>query len=170
MCQADPFVMDWHGSCDGGTCLGGLRDGDSCTIDDDCAKDVHVFGADIVPGSSQDETKYEIQEIVVGCNQSPAFDNYSPALEIKNSRWGDIVLDCAVNPCPAPDGSVDLVTDVTGVLNKFQNLTPSPSKARADVEPEVPDFEVNISDVIFVLNAFGGDPYPFSDPVPCPPS
>ena len=61
-----------------------------------------------------------------------------------------------------------MTTDVTSVLQKFQNVD-GPEKARADVEPSVVDFVINIADVTHILNAFGGEPYPFtqSAAVPC---
>ena len=68
-----------------------------------------------------------------------------------------------------PDNRVDVVTDVTVVLEKFRNLVATPAKSRADVEPALPDGQINISDVTFVLNAFGGADYPFTPTVsPCP--
>ena len=120
-----------------------------------------VGDANIVPNAV-----YEVEAVACDCETSP-----SEALLIRTSIWGD-----AVGPyggCPAgysqPDNSVDIVTDVTALLSKFQNLLESPTKAQSDLEPEQPDRQNNISDVTFALNAFGGAEYPFSSPTRCPP-
>ena len=71
-------------------------------------------------------------------------------------------------PCPPPDASVDITTDVTSILSKFRNVG-GPTKSRADLEPALPDGLVNISDVTFCLNAFSGDGFAFAaDANPCP--
>ncbi len=75
------------------------------------------------------------------------------------------------DPCGPPDDSVDVTTGVTSVLNKFRNLPGAPIKARSDLDFNLPDNLVNISDVTMALNAFGGFPYPFDGPPlvdPCP--
>ena len=80
-----------------------------------------------------------------------------------------MVENCSSLLCPGPDNSVDVVTDVTAVLDKFRNFAASPAKSRADLEPALPDGQINISDVTFVLNAFSGADYPFTPTAtPCP--
>ncbi|UCC29870.1 MAG: hypothetical protein JSU86_16895 [Phycisphaerales bacterium] len=76
------------------------------------------------------------------------------------------MADCTTCPCGPPDGVVGIPSDVTAVLDKFRNLAP-PSvpcaaaiKAGADVEPELPDWLVGMADVMCVLDAFRGSPYP----------
>ncbi len=121
---------------------------------------VHVYHEYVVP-----EGSYEVQTVVQGDGGI-----YSSPLSLTTSRWGDLVKDCATTPCGAPDGQVDVSTDVTAVLDKFKNLDGAPGKARADVEPGTPDGLVNISDVTFVLDAFRGFDYPFvPGPPPCTP-
>ncbi len=73
------------------------------------------------------------------------------------------------------EGTVDVTNDVLGVLDKFANVN-SLQKARADLEPggdgdnNGPDFKVNVAnDVLFALDAFTGDPYPFAPGDPCSP-
>ena len=87
--------------------------------------------------------------------------NYSTPTVIQTSIWGDVVGNDSLE---APDDSVDIISDVTLTLNKFQNFITGPLKSQADVEPAEVDFQVNISDVTFVLNAFCGDPYFFTGP------
>jgi hypothetical protein len=62
------------------------------------------------------------------------------------------------------------VYDVTAAVDKFRNKFGAPIKPRADVDPNVPDGKINItSDVTRLVDAFAGDPYPFSGPGTCPP-
>ncbi len=81
------------------------------------------------------------------------------ALALTQNVWVDVVKDCSTNPCGAPDGITDFV-DVSAILDKFKNLTGNVIKARADIEPKVPDQLVNITDVAFCLGAFLGQTYP----------
>ena len=101
----------------------------------------------------------------------PHLDSIQMSLvPFETSRWGDVVADCSTDPCGVPDGSVDVVTDVTAILDKFRNVADGLSKPRADLEPETPDLIINISDVAFALEAFRGLPYAFVVPGdwPCP--
>jgi hypothetical protein len=124
---------------------------------------VHIYGDAIVPGGS-----YEIQAITVGC-AADVEENFSTPLDIGTSRWGDLVGHCATVPCTPPNGTVDVTTDVTAVLDKFKNLPDAPSKTRCDLEPEEVDLLINISDVTYCLDAFRGFSYPFDTvPSPCP--
>jgi hypothetical protein len=124
---------------------------------------VHIYGEAIVPGGT-----YRLQAITVGC--SAATDsNFSTTLEIDTSRWGDLVGHCATVPCTPPNGTVDVTTDVTAVLDKFKNLTGAPTKTRCDLEPDEVDLLINITDVTVCLDAFRGFGYPFDAvPAPCP--
>ncbi|UCC29379.1 MAG: hypothetical protein JSU86_14400 [Phycisphaerales bacterium] len=123
---------------------------------------VHVSDDEIIPGAV-----YDVQAI--DCDYD--FENeayYSAPLAITTSIWGDLVGTCAVRPCTAPNGVVGIPTDVTACLDKFKNLEGVVMKSRADVDWEVPNRRVDISDVTFVLDAFRGFPYPFPAPEPCP--
>ena len=115
---------------------------------------MHVFHEGLIPGGV-----YEVQAIDEACD-SAAESSYSVPLAVTMSRWGDVVENCAVVPCPPPDGSVDVTTDVTAILDKFKNSNGALSTARADIEPQVPDQKINISDVTFALDAFRGRSYP----------
>lgn len=125
---------------------------------------VHVYHELIVPNGT-----YNIQVIGEECNLAIPED-FSAPLTISTSIWGDILMDCTSIPCGPPDDSVDVVTDVTGILDKFKNSPGSPAKSRSDLEPGLIDLLVNISDVTFSLNGFQGEQYPFDPPVqgPCP--
>ncbi len=127
---------------------------------------MHVFHEGLIPDGI-----YDVQVIEEAC-ATTAESSYSPALGLMMSGWGDVVRDCTVIPCPPPDGSVDVTTDVTAILDKFKNSLNALITARADIEPQVPDQKINISDVTFALDAFRGRGYPpvsfpAASPRPC---
>lgn len=122
---------------------------------------LQVSGAEIVPGG-----EYIMQTVSPGCYAAGA-DTFSSPLTLRTSMWGDVVGSCATDPCEPPDGTVDVTTDVTAILNKFTNLTGAPIKARADLEPDLLDHLINISDVTRAMDAFRGRPYPGVVPLPC---
>ncbi len=147
--------MDWHGECVYEMCVGGLKDRQVCSVDDDCVAAVHLYHETITADSA-----YDIQTLGQFCSISA--ESFSPPLFITQPRWGDIVNDCTGCPCGPPNGSVDVVTDVVSLIKKFSNLPCAPIKTRADLEPGILDFRVNITDVLQCLNAFSGATYPFT--------
>ena len=116
----------------------------------------YVYHDGIVPGGS-----YSVQEIDGAClaGNVPAF---SSSLIRTMSRWGDVAASTVGGVWAGPDGRVDIVTDVVAVIEKFSNRPGAPSKARADVEPAIPDQRINISDVTRILDGFRNLPYPFT--------
>ena len=137
--QCEPFVTDW-----------------------DAHGTLHVYHEGIIPGGS-----YAVQEIDSAClaGDVPAF---SSSLIQTMSRWGDVAASTVGGVWLGPDGSVDIVTDVVAVIEKFSNRPGAPSKIRADIEPAIPDQRINISDVTRILDGFRNLPYPFpAVPDPC---
>ena len=127
---------------------------------------IHAFHELVVPNSS-----YEIQLILV--TRSPSNEeNFSSPFVVSTPRWGDVVgrFDAAGRVWPSPDGSVDVVSDVIAILDAFRGLPSAPIKIRLDLDREVPDGLINITDVVMALNAFRGAGYPFAPSVadPCP--
>jgi Zn-dependent metalloprotease len=116
---------------------------------------VHVFGEVVVPGA-----RYEVQAVDFACGVSDE-GLFSPPLSLVTARWGDAVGWCGVDPCTAPDGRVDITTDVTAVIDKFTNRLGAPSKTRTDLAGAVPNGLVDIEDVVHALDAFLGSAYPF---------
>lgn len=140
--ECEPCVKDWPATIGSGVAL-------------------HVYGPDIAP----DERTYEVQAIHENC--LPGVErNFSAPLPIPMSKWGDIAgqFDPVNNLWTAPDGSVDIPTDVQAVLDKFRNLSGAPIKARCDVEPHTVDLKIEMTDVTAVLDAYRGFPYPFPPP------
>lgn len=129
---------------------------------------VHVSGAEIVPSAT-----YHISAIAKECNPAD-LDNYTAPLVRTTAKWGDIVGDCTTNPCSPPNGIVD-GWDITAVLDKFMNKSWAVIKARADIDPNVPDRFIQSTDIAFVQDAFNNKPYPTAPPnnwkplLDCPP-
>ena len=121
---------------------------------------LHVTDDEIVPGAV-----YDVQAIDCACDFGNDAD-YSAPLTITTSKWGDLVGTCAVIPCTPPDGVVNMGTDVTACVDKFRNLEGAVLKSRADIEPNFPDWLVNIADVTYVLDAFRGFAYPAAQTPP----
>ena len=124
--------------------------------------EISVASDVIIPGGS-----YAVQAIGQGCQMSGT-PRFSVPLAIENPRWGDVVGSCSVSPCTAPDGIVNVTSDVVSLLDKFQGLPGAPVKARADLEPGIPDMILNITDVTWAIDAFSGGSYPFAVPAGCP--
>jgi len=158
--QTDPFFYDWNGKCTLGVCVNGMKPGSTCTTDTDCRAAVNVFSRGIVPSSAAVTARYYVQVVDQTCGIPPEDDEFSPILEMTLPQWGDVLKDNATNPPGTPDNQ-KTIGDVVGVLNKFKNVNPCLSKARANVSPLCPDHHVKISDVTDTLDAFIGDPFPF---------
>jgi len=146
--QGSPYCMDW-------STVGILH-----VTDDD------IVPASQPPGGVFDPAIYDVQAIDCECDFANPL-NYSAPLTITMSKWGDSVGTCAVIPCSPPEGVVNMATDVTACLDKFRNLAGAVLKSRADIEPNFPDWLVNIADVTYVLDAFRGFAYP---PAQTPPA
>ncbi len=176
--QCTPYYTDWTRRY----CLAGDKVGQTCESDDECGGHtcwdgvIHVYHEGIVPSLRVSidpfevwKAEYHVQVIEEACSLIYE-DNYSPALPVTTSIWGDCVKDLATEPARPPDGSVGVTTDVTGVLEKFKNISGKQplTSVRADVAPKILDMKIGISDdVTLVLDAFKGHKYPpppFGDP------
>jgi hypothetical protein len=140
--QCDPHYADW------GTLVG--------------SSVVHVGGAEIVPSSV-----YDVQIIAEGCDVSVT-SSYSGALTIATARWGDVVAPFQA-PSPATLTQPNIL-DVAGVVDKFKGVATAPIKARAQLQPNLPDprASINILDVANTVDAFKNFAYPYAGPVACP--
>ncbi len=124
---------------------------------------VFLYGEAIAPDST-----YSVQAIATPCDTaSAAPNNFSAPLALRTSIWGDIVVIGGTGEHLPPDSTVD-VGDMTAIIDAFANRANSVSKARADLQPAVPDRIISILDVSFVLDGFKGVDYPFSEPASCP--
>jgi len=110
---------------------------------------VYLFGEIVIP-----ESTYDIRM----CESSVG--PCSPPTSVATGKWGDIV---------APFGGATQPNfgDISGVVRKFQGLMPSPSTARADLLPPVPDHVTNFVDINAAVLGFKGAVYPGTPPL-CP--
>ncbi|MGD2110307.1 MAG: CRTAC1 family protein [Phycisphaerae bacterium] len=117
---------------------------------------VHIFHAGIVAGAT-----YVAPAIPEGCNTADE-SSYSDPLTIHTSALGDVVGDCGVVPCTAPQGVIDFI-DISAVVEKFKNADAAIQKARADVINNTttlspPDRAVDFVDIASVVDAFRAAP------------
>ncbi len=125
---------------------------------------LYIYDDEIVPGAV-----YDVQAIHQGWDTGHE-ENYSNSLTINTSVWGDVTggFDSGTSTWTPPDGSVDMTTDYTAVLDKFSGVPGAPHKARCDLDPNVPDRLIAIADIIAVINAYNGVAYPYDGPTVCP--
>ncbi len=180
--SAEAHFMDWgtladHCNTPGAAAL----DGYPCSVDADCqdagnpngtcgvSDVVHLYHEGVVPshmvagaGPIGDPpvgpARYRIQAIDSDCMMTDEA-NYSPAMPMTQAGWGDVVLNVAECPNGPPEETVDVITDVVALLNKFSNLPCAIQKARADLVPCLVDASIGIPDVVASLGAFGGADY-----------
>jgi len=81
--------------------------------------------------------------------------------------WGDVVGSNAFGSWDGPEGVVNF-GDVQATILVFQQDENAPPRFWTDVAPQDTNFTTNIEDALWVIKAFQGDPYPFSDPSLCP--
>ena len=66
-----------------------------------------------------------------------------------------------------PNGVLNFV-DVQAAIKTFQGGASTAPLIWADIGPETPNRIVNFNDVLWLILAFIGEPYPFSAPADCP--
>jgi hypothetical protein len=123
---------------------------------------VHVYGPEIMPSSL-----YEVQAIEQDCDVQAGESDYSAALPLGTSRWGDV--DEPFNPpsdTKQPDG-----LDIARLVDKFKNLPGAPPKVSAQLQPAVldPSEKISALDIASTVDAFKGKAYPYTGIVNCPP-
>jgi len=82
---------------------------------------------------------------------------------IDNKWWGDVGGDFNGAFWTAPQGVTNF-NDVIAIQVRFQGLLNAPGLPRVDVAPQEPNRIANIDDVLFLIFAFKGAPYPFGCP------
>jgi hypothetical protein len=123
---------------------------------------VYVVGAEVVPSST-----YDIEQVAESCQGlEEACTAVSGRLTVNTARAGDLVAN--FNP-PHPSTQPD-ANDVAASVNKFKNLVGAPKKYIAQVQPNFPDLNADMSalDIATVVDGVKGFRYPFSGPCVCP--
>ena len=126
---------------------------------------IHLFHEAIIP-----EGTYRIEAVHEGCDD-PVEADFSPPLMVTTGVWGDVAGE--FNPVTrrwsAPDGTVDLPTDILATVDKFANRFGAPITVFSDVAPGQPDGTVDMTvDIVYIIDAFRGFDYPFTASDPCP--
>lgn len=107
---------------------------------------------------------------------TPDFVEYSGGLAVTTvpqpsdgRLWGDTVgvFDSETGQWLWPDGAVTGL-DIVATLRASVGDPAAPPISWVDVHPQVPDRVVNGTDILQVVNAFRGVPYPFAQPEDCP--
>ncbi len=131
---------------------------------------VHIFGDLIQPGGT-----YTIAALDLACLPFRRRDFVVPAAVpgdayfsanatvTTSARWGDVVG--ADNP-HLLDGSTDSA-DLAAVLDAFRGAISAPPHYRADLAPAVPNQIVDSIDIVVLLDAVSGRPYPYVPRRPC---
>jgi cysteine-rich repeat protein len=130
---------------------------------------VHVTECQIAPGQT-----YLVQAIAIGDDTGDE-GNYSTALGLHTAPiWGDVVAGCPNDVCTPPQGdplTQPDIDDVLALVNAFVGVNNAPF-TWLDIDPVVgdgyPEGMVTIGDVLTVVNAFSGQPYPGLGPLDCP--
>lgn len=123
---------------------------------------VHVVGAELMPSST-----YYVQVVAADCMGSePTCSLVSPFNILITARYGDITL--PFNP-PYSETQPDAL-DVVVLVDKFKNIPGALSKTFAQLQPNVPDLNGDLSalDIVAGVEAVKGLAYPFSGPCACP--
>lgn len=123
---------------------------------------IHVFGAEILPSST-----YDVAYFAATCTgNEDTCAAVSVPLRINTARWGDITA--AFNP-PSTTAQPDAI-DVAQLVNKMKNITGALRKAEAQLQPNLPELNADIStlDIVACVDAIKQIAYPFSGPCPCP--
>jgi len=119
---------------------------------------IHVYGDAVVP-----EGEYTVQAIAQGCDTEDEC-NYSAALSLTNQKWGDVVVPFASEGATGQPNFLD----ISAVADKFRDAPGAVIKARADLQPDTPNQNVNFADISVDADAFRGTMYPFDGPSGCP--
>jgi len=121
---------------------------------------ITIVGPEIMPSST-----YELTAYASSCEGAEATcANVSTPVQALTRRSGDVAIPYAPSGTQ-PDGQ-----DVVAAVNKFKSLLGSPSKAIAQIQPNVIELNTDLSglDIVAVIDAFRGVAYPYSGPCPCP--
>ncbi|GAG19206.1 unnamed protein product, partial [marine sediment metagenome] len=81
--------------------------------------------------------------------------------------WADVVGPKIGGLWTPPEGVVNF-DDIQAIIQTFERVPDAPHWAAVDLDAEVPNAVINLTDVQLTILSFEGGPYPFSDPANCP--
>ena len=113
---------------------------------------------------------YVIQAIAQGQDTGDE-GNYSEGLLLTTpTTWGDTVSTCFNDKCLPPDGAGG-IDDILAAIAKFQGVDNAPMTwldVASSSGSDVPNQQINISDIFAALDGFQGKVYPGLGPLGCP--
>lgn len=115
---------------------------------------VIVTGADIVPSSS-----YRVESTVDG-------EVFQTVELISTNKWGDVAGRLEFGSWTEANDLVDIMDMLAGIAC-FVNNPGAPSIDQCDLFPEIPDFRIDILDILMIINGFANNPYPFDVAAEC---
>jgi hypothetical protein len=121
---------------------------------------VHVFGSEIITGSS-----YELQVIPEDCSRAVE-GHYTAGTQARTAHWGDVAWPFWDGEAIQPD-----MIDVSKLVDKFSDAPDTLQKAAAQLQPRVPNPAslVSFLDIAQVISAYRGSGFPPEfGPMPCP--
>lgn len=126
---------------------------------------VHVYGGEILPGAT-----YEVRTVSPDCLQAGGETCMSQARVIGTGKFGDVIeLFDGQGATAQPD-----FNDISVLVDKFLAAPTSPSKSRAQLQPNsvVPSRPIDFNDISIDVSAFLGTAYDqiggITGPCTCP--
>jgi hypothetical protein len=122
----------------------------------------YIAGAEIVPSSM-----YVVEQLAASCaGLEDTCGDLVQSWSLATTRHGDVVG--LFNP-PSTTSQPDAL-DVAALVNHFRHLPGAPHKPSAQLQPNLPELNLNVSalDIAIGVDAFRGNPYALSGPCPCP--
>lgn len=118
---------------------------------------LHVYGEGVVPSAT-----YAISTFSCGAANRSA---RAAALVVTTRAWGDIVAPFVGESLVQPD-----FLDISATVQGFLDSPSSPGKVRTQLDGDSPNpvDAVSFKDITQAVQAFLGNPYPFSGPLVCP--
>ena len=120
---------------------------------------VYVTGCEITP-VAEFELRASVDD---GKTFLPPISLETAPQPIAGKFWGDIVGDFNGVYWEGPNGTTN-INDALAIHFTFQQRPNAPHFTRTDVASQEPNRVVNANDLLFVLLAFKGEPYPFGCP------
>ncbi|MBI4719315.1 MAG: hypothetical protein HY763_16080 [Planctomycetes bacterium] len=116
---------------------------------------VQVADAEIGPGAD-----YTLRATVDGVNMTLPLLVQTVAAPTPH-YWGDVVgrYDYLLGAWSPPQGVMDFM-DIVALIHKFQNRPTAVHTTRADLDPDVPQFMINVADIARAVQTFVGFHYP----------
>jgi len=117
---------------------------------------LHVYGEGVIPSAV-----YAVETLACGGVAAGI-----GSLLIETAKWGDVT-----EPFHGQGlGTQPDFLDIAAVVATFADAIDNPGKARAQLQPDVPDpaATVDFKDIADTVNAFTGVAFPYSGPANCP--